>query len=155
MFHQRSNATQQTHIADILLKAKCVSHATWRKIYYYTSLYYEYLLSQQTQNVFITFVQCWINVEDVGPTLYKCYKNVCVCWDMILSAHAGDELDLTITILKTILSETKHLVKTCYIISLRATARSQSKNNTFTRGWSNIGRFIWFACLLVVIYFKY
>ena len=24
----------------------------------------------------ITFVQCWINVEDVGPTLYKCYTNV-------------------------------------------------------------------------------
>ena len=24
----------------------------------------------------ITFVQCWTNVEDVGPTLYKCYTNV-------------------------------------------------------------------------------
>ena len=22
------------------------------------------------------FVQCWTNVEDVGPTLYKCYTNV-------------------------------------------------------------------------------
>ena len=22
------------------------------------------------------FVQCWTNVEDVGPTLYKCYRNV-------------------------------------------------------------------------------
>ena len=22
------------------------------------------------------FVQCWTNVEDVGPTLYKCYMNV-------------------------------------------------------------------------------
>ena len=32
--------------------------------------------SQQTQNVFIIFIQCWTNVEDVGPTLYKCYKNV-------------------------------------------------------------------------------
>ena len=31
---------------------------------------------QQTQNIFITFVQCWTNVEDVGATLYKCYKNV-------------------------------------------------------------------------------
>ena len=28
------------------------------------------------QNVCITFVQCWTNVEDVGPTLYKCYTNV-------------------------------------------------------------------------------
>ena len=24
----------------------------------------------------ITFIQCWTNVEDVGPTLYKCYTNV-------------------------------------------------------------------------------
>ena len=29
--------------------------------------------SQQTQNICITFVQCWANVEDVGPALYKCY----------------------------------------------------------------------------------
>ena len=27
-------------------------------------------ISQQTQNICITFVQCWTNVEDVGPTLY-------------------------------------------------------------------------------------
>ena len=32
--------------------------------------------SQQTQNIGITFVQCRTNVEDVGPTLYKCYRNV-------------------------------------------------------------------------------
>ena len=31
---------------------------------------------QQTQNMFITFVQCSTNIEDVGPTLYKCYVNV-------------------------------------------------------------------------------
>ena len=52
-------------------------------------------LSQQTQSICITIVQCWANVEDVGPTLYKCYANgsktlgrrcknviqmVCVCW---------------------------------------------------------------------------
>ena len=37
--------------------------------------------SQQTKNICITFVQCWTNVEDVGPTLYKCYKMFCVCWD--------------------------------------------------------------------------
>ena len=23
-----------------------------------------------------TFIKCWPNVEDVGPTLYKCYTNV-------------------------------------------------------------------------------
>ena len=31
---------------------------------------------QQTQNISITFIQCWTNVKDVGPTLYKCYTNV-------------------------------------------------------------------------------
>ena len=34
------------------------------------------VLAQQTQNICITFVQRWTNVEDVGPTLYKCYANV-------------------------------------------------------------------------------
>ena len=33
-------------------------------------------MSQQTQNICITFVECWANVEDVGPTLYKYYTNV-------------------------------------------------------------------------------
>ena len=37
--------------------------------------------TQQTQHICITFVQCRSNVEDVGPTLYKCYTIVCVCWD--------------------------------------------------------------------------
>ena len=32
--------------------------------------------TQQTQNIFITFVQCWPNVFAVGPTLYKWYTNV-------------------------------------------------------------------------------
>ena len=31
--------------------------------------------SQQTQNILITFVQRWSSVEDIGPTLYKCYTN--------------------------------------------------------------------------------
>ena len=35
-----------------------------------------FVLSQQSQSIFITFVQCWTNVEDVGPALYQCYKNV-------------------------------------------------------------------------------
>ena len=33
-------------------------------------------ISQQTRNICITFIQCWANVEDVGPTLYKCYADV-------------------------------------------------------------------------------
>ena len=31
---------------------------------------------QQTQNICMTFLQCWVNVKDVEPTLYKCYTNV-------------------------------------------------------------------------------
>ena len=38
---------------------------------------------QQIQNICITFVQRWTNVEDVGPSLYKInvLQMVCVCWD--------------------------------------------------------------------------
>ena len=32
--------------------------------------------SKQTQNISITFVQRRPNVFDVGPALYKCYRNV-------------------------------------------------------------------------------
>ena len=35
-----------------------------------------FLVSQQTQNLCITFVQCGTNVKDVGPTLCKCYIDV-------------------------------------------------------------------------------
>ena len=35
-------------------------------------------------NFFITFIQCWTNVEDVGPTLYKCYKNVLCSLGLLL-----------------------------------------------------------------------
>ena len=35
-----------------------------------------FLVSQQTQNMCTTFVQCWTNVFDVGPTLCKCYTDV-------------------------------------------------------------------------------
>ena len=31
-------------------------------------------------SICITFVQCWSNVEDVGPSLCLWYTNVCVCW---------------------------------------------------------------------------
>ena len=35
------------------------------------------IITQQTQNIFITFIQRRPNISDVGPTLYKCYTNVC------------------------------------------------------------------------------
>ena len=31
--------------------------------------------AQQTQNICITFVQYWSNVDDGEPALYKCYTN--------------------------------------------------------------------------------
>ena len=34
-------------------------------------------LTQQTQNICITFVKRRPNVFDVGPTLYTCYTNRC------------------------------------------------------------------------------
>ena len=34
--------------------------------------------TQQVQKNCIAFIQCWANVEDVGPTLYNCYTNVSV-----------------------------------------------------------------------------
>ena len=34
------------------------------------------MVTQQTQNICITFVQRQPNVFDVGPTLYKCYTNI-------------------------------------------------------------------------------
>ena len=41
--------------------------------------------TKQTQNMCVTFVQCWTNVEDVGPTLYKCYANVlCLLGSLII-----------------------------------------------------------------------
>ena len=46
--------------------------------------------TQQTQNICrpITLVQCWNNVGDVGPELYKRYTNV-LC---LLGNHVGPAL---------------------------------------------------------------
>ena len=33
-------------------------------------------LSTYPVNICITFMQCWANVDNAGPTLYKCYTNV-------------------------------------------------------------------------------
>ena len=50
---------------------------------------------QYTQNICITFVQSWANVEDVGPALYKCYTNV-LCLLSSLSMLVGIGYDLII-----------------------------------------------------------
>ena len=47
--------------------------------------------SQQTENICnITFIQCWANVEDIGPTLYKFYINVlCLLGCRLLAPGGG------------------------------------------------------------------
>ena len=52
-------------------------HYIERSLYNNAVFFTNYLiLTPATQNIWITFVQCWTNVEDVGPTLYKWYTNV-------------------------------------------------------------------------------
>ena len=46
----------------------------WRIVQNKTN--FSLITPQWTQNICITFMQCWANVEDVEPTLYKCYANV-------------------------------------------------------------------------------
>ena len=48
----------------------------------YTQVSRIYTLIPVSTKRFIIFIQCWTNVEDVGPTLYKCYTNVCAYWDL-------------------------------------------------------------------------
>ena len=46
-------------------------HGCWVQTEYESSC-----TSANTKNIGIIFAQCWTDVEDVGPTLYKCYTNV-------------------------------------------------------------------------------
>ena len=47
------------------------------KLYIHVQNVYEYVLNKLLNKfVLLLFVQCWTNVEGVGPTLYKCYTNV-------------------------------------------------------------------------------
>ena len=52
-------------------------------------------------NICITLVQCWANVEDVRPTLYKCYTNVLgllgIAAGLVLLNTAGDDYKPTPT----------------------------------------------------------
>ena len=49
----------------------CITAGIW-KLLDPKSLYWH---SVNTKHLY-DFMQCWINVENVGPTLYKCYTNV-------------------------------------------------------------------------------
>ena len=66
--------------------------------------------TQQRQTICISFIQCWTNVKDVGPTLYKWYRNVMcllgrrlktmaqcrvnheICWPSIESMRSNDRI---------------------------------------------------------------
>ena len=49
------------------------------------------IIGRRIQTICITIVQCWTNVEDVGPLLYECYPNV-----LRLLWHALTSIDLRI-----------------------------------------------------------
>ena len=61
-----SPALFRSRLLWFLRKRDSVSHPTFQL----------QVVSQQTQNICLTFVECWTNVADAGPTLYKCYTNV-------------------------------------------------------------------------------
>ena len=51
--------------------------------------------NQQTQNICKTCIQCWTNVEDVGPTSYTCYTNVlCLLGDKRLNNNNSPTLPI-------------------------------------------------------------
>ena len=62
MLHLQRKNSKLLAERDILLEKDRQSHRT--------------IVNWQTKNNCIAFVQCWTNVEDVGPTLYKWYTNL-------------------------------------------------------------------------------
>ena len=55
-------------------------------------MHYRIIVSQKTQNICIIFIQCWTNVEDVGPTLYKVIQMFCFCWVSTLTTICSTQL---------------------------------------------------------------
>ena len=47
----------------------------------------------QTQNICVTIMQCWTNVEEVVSTWYECHTNVLCLPDSGLSDHADATVD--------------------------------------------------------------
>ena len=56
------------------LKTCCIFHTEQYLTAFKMRIYI--VTAQQTQNICITFIQCWTNVEDVGSMLFKYYTNV-------------------------------------------------------------------------------
>ena len=52
--------------------------------------------AQQTQNICMTFVQCWTNVEDVGPTWYHCFTNVSCLLGVIMVMYYSEWITITV-----------------------------------------------------------
>ena len=49
--------------------------------------------SQKTKNIYITCIRCWTNVEDVGPTLYRCYTK-CFVFAGLCSIIQGERNEM-------------------------------------------------------------
>ena len=72
---------------------------------------------QQTHSICIIFLQCRPNVEDVGPTLYKCYTNVLCLLGYSLTiaprpSHRTVVVSLVYTMIYTYLSSSYKYKKT-------------------------------------------
>ena len=54
---------------------RVIAAVSLHHVHYHSMITETLYAIQQTQKIGITFIQCWANVEDVGPTLYKCYSD--------------------------------------------------------------------------------
>ena len=60
-----------------------------------------YTITQQTQNICVTFVQRRPNFVNVGPTLYKCYTNV--LGTSLIGGQVAYRIYMTVTVDRTYL----------------------------------------------------
>ena len=75
----RRRSAKGTGARHILYKrnsaCRHINKTVWWPVYFY--------LKHKTHQNCITFVHCWTNVENVGPTLCKCYSFFCVYCDCL------------------------------------------------------------------------
>ena len=81
----------------------------------------------------MTFVQCWINVEDVGPALYKCYTNV-FC---LLGCHTfmADNITLKSNVMSSTeypSKNTRHSASNEHLDLIKINTETFSEKNTQT-----------------------
>ena len=67
-----------THVLILLIIVR-FAQLLWKFFLLFGWSWYDYLIcvhiTQQKQNIYITFVQRRLNVFDVSPTLHKCYTD--------------------------------------------------------------------------------